>query len=162
MAVEIVECSTAGHYADAREVTRAYVKWLDIDLSYQDFDAEWAEFDTMYGPPGGCYLLAIADGELAGGVGLRDLGDGICEMKRLYVFETSQGRGVARTLCRALLSRARALGYQRMRLDTLSHMHAAQKLYRSLGFEEIGSYRYNPDPSTRYMEKRLERADDGD
>ena len=57
----------------------------------------------MYGPPGGCFLLGFLGDDLAGGVGLRDLGDGICEMKRLYVYDVARGGGVALALCADLI-----------------------------------------------------------
>ena len=42
-----------------------------------------------------------------------------------------------------------------MRLDTLATMHEAQKLYRALGFTEIGAYYDTPIENTVFMSLRL-------
>ena len=44
----------------------------------------------------GRLLLARLDDDVVGGVGMRSLGDGICEMKRLYVRPSWQGFGAGR------------------------------------------------------------------
>ncbi|TBR16728.1 GNAT family N-acetyltransferase [bacterium] len=148
-------CATDDDFAAAIAVTKDYVRWLGMDLAFQGLDAEFAAFPVMYGPPEGVFLLAWEGPEPAGGVGLRRLEPGVCEMKRLFVYDRFQGRGLGRGLCVGLIERARALGYGRMRLDTIARMEPALALYATLGFVKIAPYRFNPDPGAVYLELRL-------
>ncbi|MDK9708903.1 MAG: GNAT family N-acetyltransferase [Desulforhopalus sp.] len=153
--IEIKQCVTEMDFSIAIQITRDYISWLNMDLSFQDIDKEFSGFPAMYGPPQGIFLLARHDGVPAGGVGLRVFAAPICEMKRLFVYDQFKHLGLGRNLCTRLIQAAKGLGYRKMRLDTLGHMQAAIGLYKDLGFKEIEPYRFNPDPTTRYMELDL-------
>ena len=153
--VEITHCSTDSDFSSAMQITKDYIRWLNMDLSFQDIDEELANFPSMYGLPNGLFLLAWHEGGLGGGVGLRPIEAGVCEMKRLFVYDAFKRKGVGRTLCTTLIQEAMHLGYNKMRLDTLGRMKAAMRLYKKLGFKEIEPYRFNPDRTTKYMELHL-------
>ena len=131
-----------------RTLFREYADSLGVDLSFQGFGDELAAL------PGGYDALLVALPDL-GCVGVRPLDEGTCEMKRLYVRPRGRGLGLGRALAVAAIERARELGYERMRLDTLPMMGAAQELYRTLGFVDIDAYRHNPIAGSRFMELRL-------
>ncbi len=81
----------------------------------------------------------------------------VCEMKRLFVLSQFRGQGPGRKLIDAPMADARAIGYQRMRLDTITgKMDSAIVLYRAYGFREIPSYCENPIQGALYMELDLE------
>jgi GNAT superfamily N-acetyltransferase len=140
---------------DVRSMLRAYSASLPFELGFQDFDRELAELPGAYAPPRGALLVARIDGELAGCVALRPLGEDACEMKRLFVFPAARGTGLGRRLATAIVAEARRLGYARMLLDTTPGMETAQALYEELGFEETAPYRHNPVPGTRFLELQL-------
>ena len=158
-----IEPAASGPELDvARALFLEYVRAPDWEpgfaayLAQQDFGAELAALPGAYAPPGGCLLVARVDAEPAGCVAYKPLDPPhVCEMKRLYVRPAARGRGVAERLVRRLLRSAWDAGYQRMRLDTLPSMAAAQRLYARVGFREIPAYCVNPVPGARFLEAEL-------
>ena len=156
------EASTPEDYAAFGALIGEYEEWLvaryaDVpDLvstvrAHQDMDAELAALPTKYAPPRGAVLLAERDGEVLGGVAVRDLHDGTCEMKRLFVRPAAHGSGTGRLLCERLLELAAGIGYSAMRLDTGIGNREALAMYRSLGFEERAPYADYPPEVVPYL-----------
>lgn len=156
--VRIRRAAAPEDFACARTLFLEYAGALGFDLAFQDFDREIATLPGAYAEPGGCILLAETDGGPVGCVAVRPFGEGLCEMKRLYVRPGHRGLGAGRDLAAAALEAARARGYRRMRLDTVPGMDAAIALYRALGFREIEPYRENPVPGALYLECDLDEA----
>ena len=144
--------------ARVRELFVEYVDWLKVDLCFQGFDEELAGLPGAYAPPDGRLLLAMHDGQAAGCIALRRFDAQTGEVKRLWVRPAFRGTGLGRLLAERLLTEARECGYERLVLDTLSSMHSAIALYRSLGFREIAAYYHNPIPGAVYMELRITPA----
>ncbi len=148
----LTEAREPPDFAAARALFLEYAAQLQIDLCFQGFAAELDQLATMYAPPSGCLILAQSgDGPIGCGA-IRRLSDDACEMKRLYLRPQARGTGLGRVLAERLLTRAKALGYGRMHLDTLADMLPASNLYRSLGFHETAPYYDNPLPGVVYME----------
>lgn len=135
-----------------------YAASLDVDLSFQDFARELTELPGDYAAPHGCLLVADDGDRIVGCVALRSLAGGDAaqgEIKRLYVRPVARSRGVGRELALAVITRAGAIGYRSIKLDTLASMRSARALYSSLGFRECAPYYRNPLPGTSYMELAL-------
>jgi len=144
----------------ARAILREYAHSLNIDLCFQDFEAEVEGLPGAYSPPTGQLLLALVDGELAACGAMRGLPEAdyanACEMKRLYVRPKFRRFGLGRALAQSLLDEARRAGYSVMLLDTLDDMEAARGLYGTLGFEEIPPYYFNPIAGAHYLKADLD------
>jgi len=148
---DVVEAELPSQLDDVRSLITAFVAWHrqrhveDIALieRYFDADAFDRELEMLpgyYAPPKGSLLIAYEDSRPAGCVALRDLGDEICEMKRMFVQPEFRGRGIGLALANRVLENARSLGYHRIRLDTSHRQDEAMNLYRKLGFTEIEPY----------------------
>lgn len=156
---EIIQARSAANIEQARELFREYSAWVETDLCFQNFEKELAALPGSYAEPDGRLLLAFHEAQLAGCVGLRKIGEGICEMKRLFVRNAFRGKGIGRNLIESIVREAKETGYERMRLDTLPpQMNDAIALYRSFGFKEIEPYYESPVPGAKFMELNLEKV----
>ncbi len=156
--MEIIEASKPEHFEVAEILFKEYVLSLGYDISHQNYDQEFDELDQIYQPPDGALFLGKSSDQWIGCVGLRPFDSTICEMKRLYVRKEGRGTGLGYSLCKSILSKAIALGYEKMRLDTLPDMHAAQGMYKKVGFYPIPSYNDNPIEGTLFMEVELKNV----
>ncbi len=154
--IEIIRAQTPEHIEAARGLFREYESWFGMKLCFQNFDEEVAGLPGKYAAPDGRLFLAFADENLAGCIALRKLEEGICEMKRLFVRDDFRGCKIGIALIEKIIEEARAIGYEKMRLDTFpSKMGKAVNLYESYGFYEIPPYYHNPFGETLFMEKDL-------
>jgi GNAT superfamily N-acetyltransferase len=153
--LKIIIAETEEHIKHIHVLFREYEKQLNVDLCFQDFETELANLPGVYAHPEGCMLLAEYDNKIAGCVTLKKIGEGVCEMKRLYVRPAFRGKAIGRKLSEAIIAEARRIGYKKMRLDTLIRLSEAITLYRSIGFKEIKPYVFNPLDDVIYMELEL-------
>jgi GNAT superfamily N-acetyltransferase len=133
------------------QLMRAFVEWhyqrhsadrhiIDSYFDPAKFAAELADLPGEFAPPSGELLIAEENRRIGGCVALRSLGGEACEMKRMFVAPQLHGRGVGLLLGRAIVERAKELGYRRMLLDTGPAQREAQGLYRKLGFKHVEPY----------------------
>ena len=128
------------------------VTWDDPD-AVRLREAQRIELDARYGTdnhePGAAptadtvavFLVARDVGGAAVGCGgLRPLGPGSGEVKRMYVEPTARGTGVATALLRALEDHARDLGITRLLLETGTGQPDAIRFYQREGYEPIDAY----------------------
>jgi ribosomal protein S18 acetylase RimI-like enzyme len=96
--------------------------------------------DDAMVPPTGIFFLALVDHSPAGCAGLRLLedgdGDGVGEIKRVYVRPSARRRGLGTTLIAALESHARHNGLAALRLDSRHELDEALRLYEHAATEK--------------------------
>ena len=163
-----------------RVLFREYLSELEFDLDFQHVEEELAALPGPYALPHGAALLAVSEEDDAtdaeadesdgyvrddsdravGVVAVKPLpdngdGEGVCEMKRLFVRPSVRGKGIGHNLAQAILDAAREIGYDWMRLDTVASMHAARSVYQNLGFQERSAYYNNPLADVVYYERSL-------
>lgn len=146
-------------YPAIADLMRDFIRWhytrhasdraiIDSYFDPEAYEAELRSLPGSYARPEGALLVAEDGGRVAGCVALKPLGEDTCEMKRLFVDPAAHGRGVGAGLARAIIDRAKSLGYSRMMLDTGPLQVEAQTLYRKLGFRDVAPY-YELSPELR-------------
>ncbi|PMQ05510.1 putative N-acetyltransferase [Dyella sp. AD56] len=102
-----------------------------------------AEVDAMYeayARPRSAYFVVERDGRVIGGGGVAPLEGGdtdVCELRKMYFLPEARGIGAGSAMMLRCLDAARAHGFRRCYLETLTGMDAARELYLRHGFRVI-------------------------
>lgn len=139
-----------------KHLFQQYIAELNEDLCFQHWDEEVDNPLLKYGPPHGSLVLAFWNHKPVGCIALKPLKEeGVCEMKRMYVYPAYRKHGIGERLVQMILQDAIQLGYSKMVLDTLTRLTSAISLYEKHGFVNTSAYYANPLPNVVYMEKGL-------
>jgi N-acetylglutamate synthase-like GNAT family acetyltransferase len=79
---------------NTKNLITEYIKWLNMDLSFQNIDKELKDFPQKYKEPDGIFIIAKENDNVVGCVGIKKLEEEICEMKRLFVNDNYKGKGI--------------------------------------------------------------------
>jgi len=74
-----------------------------------------------------------------------------CEIQKMYLTPAMRGKGLGKWMLHFLLDKAKADGYQTIRLETANSLKVAQALYRKNGFEEIKDDSLNSGCDKRFI-----------
>lgn len=141
---------------EAQAAVAAYFTELDrrFDGGFDPGDA-WTEDAAALAPPTGSFLLGYADDTVVACGGVQRLGDGVGEIKRMWVHPDWRGAGLGARTLRALEAEAAGLGYAVVRLDTNPALTDAIEMYQRAGYRDVERYNDNP-YAGRWFERALE------
>lgn len=86
---------------------------------------------------GGCILMAMYNGEVAGTVALRKINEKVFEFTKMAVSASYRRKGIAEALSTAALQKAKELGASKVFLYSNTKLQPALKLYQKVGFMEV-------------------------
>jgi putative acetyltransferase len=125
------------------EVIRSVLKEFNADPKTTALGDPSLDYMTeTYSEPRACYFVAEENGVILGGGGIRSLdgaSENICELQKMYFLPELRGRGFGKKMIELCLNKATEYQYEKVYLETLSHMHAAIALYRQFGFAPLTS-----------------------
>lgn len=87
----------------------------------------------------GNFWLAFMDDELIGTLALKDVGNNVCALRKMFVKKNYRGKqhGVAAAMMTTLLDWAQEQGVREIYLGTVDVYHAAHRFYEKNGFVEV-------------------------
>jgi ribosomal protein S18 acetylase RimI-like enzyme len=172
--VEFIQVDLSTHKEILINLNEEYLTWVteqfkeihSIDISAptgqttQEYARKSVDNIASYTPPQGIYYLLKMDDKIIGMGALRQIRDGIGEIKRMYVKPEYRGKGIGRALLVQLLKKAEDFNFTTIRIDTAGWMKIAQRMYYSAGFRYREEYPESEIPQSIhhlcvFMEKKL-------
>ncbi|MFD3697512.1 GNAT family N-acetyltransferase [Streptomyces sp. NPDC058646] len=145
---------------DATTLRRAYYahvagRYWKRTVTEAETDQGLLDFpDEGLVPPAGLFVVGRIDGVPLACGGIRLLDRTTAELTRVYVDQRARGTGGGAALLDVLEEAGRAMGAERVRLDTRSDLVEARALYARQGYREVPAYNSGP-YAEHWFEKRL-------
>lgn len=123
------------HAAAFRDLNLA---WIEKHFRVEERDArDLGDPATHILAPGGYIFMAELNGEPVGTCALMREAEGIFELAKMTVADSTRGLGVGRALGEAAVAYVRTIGARRVELFTNSALVPAITLYHALGFVDV-------------------------
>jgi len=119
---------------------RELVALLDQELQIRDGDEHsfYAQFNRV--DKIRHVVVAYEDGEAIGCGAVKEYGEGVAEIKRMFVRAERRGRGLAKSVLSELETWASELNFSECILETGLKQPEAIRLYQKSGYETIPNY----------------------
>ena len=121
----------------------AAFKQLNLAWITEHWRVEAADLKTLESPfesiidVGGAILIGALGSAVVGTVALIPLEGGTLELAKMTVSKAARGTGLGLALGRAALVRAKAMGAQKVYLESNTILTPALSLYKKLGFQTL-------------------------
>ncbi|MEO1136037.1 MAG: GNAT family N-acetyltransferase [Pseudomonadota bacterium] len=133
---------------DVRALVFAVLDEYDLEPAPKTTDKDLDDLEAFY-KDGAFDVLVDAQGDIIGTVGLWPMGDGVVELRKMYLKPAARGRGLGKRLLKHAIARARELNFRRIELQTARVLEEAIGLYEKFGF------RHSPQAA---LERRCDQA----
>ena len=117
--------------------------FIDMGVPKKGTAYEDKELDNMYETYLGersVYYLVLDENKILGGAGISPLKDeatSVCELQKMYFSPTIRGKGIGFKVIQKCLDFAKVNEFTICYIETTPIMHAAQRLYKKVGFNYI-------------------------
>jgi putative acetyltransferase len=108
---------------------------FELEGDLESTDSDLNNIEKNYIDSGGVFeLIEDSDGNLLGTYGLFPLDRATCELRKMYFVPQLRGRGLGRQVLERARRYARSQGFKAIRLETISVLDQAIRLYTRFGF----------------------------
>lgn len=135
--------------------------WITTHWSMEESDIHAVDSPQEYILDKGGYLFIALDGDDPVGVcALCKMHDSThdYELAKLAVSDKARGKGIGELLCQTVIAKARELGARTLFLESNTLLEPAIRLYRKLGFREIGTNHLSYARANIQMEMTVNRS----
>ncbi|MFH1368631.1 MAG: GNAT family N-acetyltransferase [Elusimicrobiota bacterium] len=119
------------------ELHLAALQSAGVLVSRGPWDDDLNDIEGIYINNQGEFIIAELEGVIIGMGAIRQVSEGIAEVKRMRVEPGFQGKGIGSQILIMLEKRAKELDYKELQLDTSSKLHRTQKFYTERGYVEF-------------------------
>ncbi len=94
----------------------------------------------VFQQPASFYFIATIDGEMFGGGGIyptEGLPENTCELVKMYLLPAARGKGIGKMIIENCLEKAKAVGFEKVYLETMPELEQAISVYEKFGFEYL-------------------------
>jgi len=125
-----------GEQDDVFSIVKSVLQQFGLQVNPDATDKDLSDIRGTYIDKGGCFKVVEDDGVIVGSYGLFPLSTTTCELRKMYLLPTYQGKGLGRLMMDDALAVARQRQFKELVLETNSVLARASRLYRQYGFEK--------------------------